>query len=183
MHRDLKPENILMVSPDSDIDVKITDFGLAKQADQDGLKTFCGTPQYFAPEVLQRRGTVRGQGRYGKEADMWSLGVICYILLSGTMPFNDAELYDHIENANYTMEGQEWENVSDVAKHFVESLLAVKPKDRLTADRALKHPWFTGEEFVRPVSPPLLPLQPPQQSTTNSDQAPQSSSAGAGAEA
>lgn len=60
VHRDLKPENILRVSRDSDIDVKLTDFGLAKSVTEDGLKTFCGTPQYFAPEVLRRRHTVAG---------------------------------------------------------------------------------------------------------------------------
>jgi serine/threonine protein kinase len=62
VHRDLKPENILLVSADSDTDVKITDFGLAKKANQEGLKTFCGTPQYFAPEVLKRRNTFFGAG-------------------------------------------------------------------------------------------------------------------------
>lgn len=72
--RDLKPENILLVGRDNDVDVKITDFGLAKRANKEGLKTFCGTPQYFAPEVLKRRNTVLGVGRYGKEADMWSVG-------------------------------------------------------------------------------------------------------------
>ncbi|CAM9938226.1 unnamed protein product, partial [Hapterophycus canaliculatus] len=74
VHRDLKPENILLVGRDNDVDVKITDFGLAKRANKEGLKTFCGTPQYFAPEVLKRRNTVLGVGRYGKEADMWSVG-------------------------------------------------------------------------------------------------------------
>lgn len=74
LNRDLKPENILLVGPHNDVDVKITDFGLAKRANKEGLKTFCGTPQYFAPEVLKRRNTVLGVGRYGKEADMWSVG-------------------------------------------------------------------------------------------------------------
>ena len=86
-HRDLKPENILLVSQDSDCEIKITDFGLAKRTNQEGLKTFCGTPQYFAPEVLKRRGTVTGSGRYGMSADMWSLGVVLYILLSGQVAY------------------------------------------------------------------------------------------------
>lgn len=64
----------MLVGRDNDVDVKITDFGLAKRANKEGLKTFCGTPQYFAPEVLKRRNTVLGVGRYGKEADMWSVG-------------------------------------------------------------------------------------------------------------
>jgi serine/threonine protein kinase len=57
-----------------DIQIRISDFGLAKKTTQEGLKTFCGTPQYFAPEVLRRRNSVTGAGRYGKAADMWSLG-------------------------------------------------------------------------------------------------------------
>jgi hypothetical protein len=69
VHRDLKPENILCGS--NPTHVKLADFGLAKMIQSDGLKTFCGTPQYFAPEVLQRRTTVAGSGRYGKPADMW----------------------------------------------------------------------------------------------------------------
>lgn len=73
-YRDLKPENILLVHRDSDVEVKITDFGLAKRATSEGLKTFCGTPQYFAPEVLRRRHSTLGTGRYGREADMWSIG-------------------------------------------------------------------------------------------------------------
>jgi serine/threonine protein kinase len=64
IHRDLKPENILLVDNKDDSDVKITDFGLAKRTSQEGLKTFCGTPQYFAPEVLSRKSSVTGTGRY-----------------------------------------------------------------------------------------------------------------------
>ena len=87
VHRDIKPENILLTGANDPCDVKITDFGVAKSASSE-LKTFCGTPLYFAPEVLKRRHTVHGQGRYGKAADVWSLGVILYILLSGTPPYN-----------------------------------------------------------------------------------------------
>ena len=89
IHRDLKPENILLVSSKNDIEVKVTDFGLAKKANRDGLKTFCGTPQYFAPEVLKRKNNAQSGGRYGAAVDMWSLGVILYILLSGSFPFAD----------------------------------------------------------------------------------------------
>ena len=76
VHRDLKPENILVVDRRSDVDIKLTDFGVAKNMTAEGLKTFCGTPQYFAPEVLRRCDTVMGLGRYGKEIDCWSIGVI-----------------------------------------------------------------------------------------------------------
>jgi serine/threonine protein kinase len=67
-HRDIKPENILLVSKHSDVDIKLTDFGLAKKVDESGkMKTFCGTPQYFAPEVLQRRHTTKGSGTLQRE--------------------------------------------------------------------------------------------------------------------
>eukprot|EP01041_Mallomonas_annulata_P004441 gene4441-8852_t len=145
VHRDLKPENILLVDSSNDTEVKITDFGLAKRTNQEGLKTFCGTPQYFAPEVLKRKGTVMGTGRYGHEADMWSLGVVLYILLSGSFPFDEDNLFDQIEQAQYSLSGCEWSEVSNEAKHLVRSLLTLSPEQRLTAKQAIAHPWIRGE--------------------------------------
>mmetsp|Transcript_37768 Transcript_37768/g.61782 ORF Transcript_37768/g.61782 Transcript_37768/m.61782 type:complete len:655 (+) Transcript_37768:395-2359(+) len=146
-HRDLKPENILMVHKDpASVDIKITDFGLAKKTSVEGLKTFCGTPQYFAPEVLKRRGTVAGVGRYGMESDMWSLGVILYVILSGTMPFQEEVLYNQIEQGTYSLDTDDFEGVSDEAKALVRALLNVEPAARLSADQALKHPWLLRRE-------------------------------------
>ena len=104
IRRDLKPENILLVDQSLTAQVKITDFGLAKRASREGLKTFCGTPQYFAPEVLGRRTETRAAGvsasapgaRYGYKADMWSLGVVLFIMLSGAFPFDEEQLYDQV---------------------------------------------------------------------------------------
>ena len=146
VHRDLKPENILLVHADCDTEAKITDFGLAKRTTSEGLKTFCGTPQYFAPEVLKRRNTKMGTGRYGREADMWSIGVILYILLSGTPPFNEDTLFQQIQAAKYSFEGEEWEGVSDSAKDLVSRLLTSSPTARLKVDQALHHPWLTRME-------------------------------------
>ena len=147
IHRDLKPENILLAEPNNDIEVKITDFGLAKRTNQEGLKTFCGTPQYFAPEVLKRKHTKAGMGTYGTSADMWSLGVIMYILLSGTFPFDEENLLDQVQNAQYSLSGAEWANISESAKHLVRSMMTLRPDQRLTVDRALAHPWITNEKF------------------------------------
>lgn len=158
IHRDLKPENILLMEPDggggsvvpgaSPVDkgnqVRITDFGLAKKTTQEGLKTFCGTPQYFAPEVLKRRSSVTGAGRYGKAADMWSLGVILFILLSGTFPFDEDALFDQIAGAQYNMNGVEWYHVSQGAKNLISSLMTLMPHERLTISQAVQHPWLCG---------------------------------------
>ena len=181
IHRDLKPENILLVGPEDrltdgpegkpaasveNLDVKITDFGLAKRTNQDGLKTFCGTPQYFAPEVLKRKGTLKGVGRYGYSADMWSVGVIIYILLSGSFPFAEETLYDQIGTADYSLAGPEWASVSREAKHLIRSLLVVRPHERLKAHEALQHPWVTGQPL------PLFLPQPPNPKTTSVPAAP-----------
>merc|ERR1712126_16670 len=93
-HRDLKPENVLLSNDDSNPLIKISDMGLSKLVDHTTfLQTFCGTPQYLAPEVLISR--VRGDGSYGFEVDMWSLGVILYILLCGCPPFSTERALAH----------------------------------------------------------------------------------------
>ena len=146
VHRDLKPENILLVSVGSDVDIKITDFGLAKRTNKDGLRTFCGTPQYFAPEVLRRRNTVQGTGRYGMAADMWSIGVILYILLSGSPPFDVSENLDSVQNASITFRGPRWADVSPSAKDLVLRLLTASPTARCTVGQAVEHEWINVED-------------------------------------
>ncbi|KAJ1455161.1 kinase-like domain-containing protein [Pelagophyceae sp. CCMP2097] len=138
VHRDLKPENLLLKSPYNDFDIKIADFGFAKSVDGKSLDTQCGTPGYVAPEILKG-------AKYGTEVDMWSCGVIIYILLGGYPPFHDdnhAVLYNKIRAADYTFEPQYWDQVSADAKDLIEKMLIVDPDERLTADQALRHPWF-----------------------------------------
>jgi serine/threonine protein kinase len=151
VHRDLKPENILLARRDSDIDVKLTDFGVAKTVNDDGCKTFCGTPLYFAPEVLRRQGTVMGRGRYGKPADMWSLGIILYILLSGTQPFGE-------DNALVFPE-EDWSHVSVPATDLIRRLLQIDPSRRLTVKQACQHEWILiddGDTHTHPLSDPVI---------------------------
>ena len=102
------PENILLCSADDDNPViKVTDLGLSKFVDvHTHLKTFCGTPQYLAPEVLLSR--VRGDGSYDLKCDMWSLGVILYILLSGVPPFNSNDAVRQIADGDYSSPWKEW---------------------------------------------------------------------------
>jgi len=139
VHRDLKPENILYSTPDEDSMLKIADFGLATLVRPNQLMTVaCGTPGYVAPEIL--RGIA-----YGKEVDIWSIGVILYILLCGFPPFyddNNKKLFSQIVNAQFSFPDPYWTNISPMAKDLVSQLLVVDPKKRLTADEILRHPWM-----------------------------------------
>jgi serine/threonine protein kinase len=142
VHRDLKPENIIYASPDSNV-VKITDFGLAKhRADTDAkMVTGCGTLGYAAPEVLKNEP-------YGKAVDMWSVGVILYILLCGFPPFSNdhtPKLFRQIKRGEYDFPLPYWENITHSAKDLVQKLLTVNPKRRLTVTQALQHPWIKGK--------------------------------------
>ena len=110
----------------------------AKKVEGKSLDTQCGTPGYVAPEILKGK-------KYGTAVDMWSCGVIVYILLGGYPPFHDdnhAILYRKIKAADYAFDPQYWDQVSDDAKDLIKKMLVVDPDKRLTADQALRHPWF-----------------------------------------
>ncbi|XP_048359918.1 calcium/calmodulin-dependent protein kinase type IV isoform X1 [Sphaerodactylus townsendi] len=143
VHRDLKPENLLYATPAPDAPLKIADFGLSKiVADQVTMKTVCGTPGYCAPEIL--RGCA-----YGPEVDMWSLGIITYILLCGFEPFYDERgdqyMFKKILNCEYDFVSPWWDDVSLNAKDLVKKLIVLDPKKRLSTFQALQHPWVTGK--------------------------------------
>eukprot|EP00448_Togula_jolla_P023923 CAMPEP_0170592350 /NCGR_PEP_ID=MMETSP0224-20130122/12878_1 /TAXON_ID=285029 /ORGANISM="Togula jolla, Strain CCCM 725" /LENGTH=537 /DNA_ID=CAMNT_0010916251 /DNA_START=36 /DNA_END=1650 /DNA_ORIENTATION=- len=147
VHRDLKPENILLTNKDREtMHPKIGDFGLArKNMESRDCRTFCGTPHYFAPEVINTfrlKDSPGDRAGYGKQADMWSLGVILYIMLSGIPPFEEEGLYEQILEGKYEFDVTEWNMVSPEAKELVRRLMTVNPKDRLTIEQALDHPWF-----------------------------------------
>jgi len=138
-HRDLKPENLLLSDRSKNGKVMISDFGLSKIFnDEEVMKTACGTPGYVAPEVLRRQG-------YGKEVDLWSIGVITYILLCGYPPFydqNNVELYKQILACRYEFEKPWWDNISEDAKGFIRKLLVLDPAKRYTAKQAVMHPFI-----------------------------------------
>jgi len=142
-HRDLKPENLLLMSENSDSDIKIADFGFAKRAiSSTCLRTQCGTPGYVAPEILE--GVP-----YGTQADMWSLGVIAFILLGGYPPFieeNQRDLFRKIRKGQYEFHEEYWGGVSSEAKGLIASLLTVNPEKRLTAESALNHEWMKSDD-------------------------------------
>ena len=178
IHRDIKPENILLASEDDDTDIRLSDFGLAKIFEDPGEEfvtggggdsfspptspkirrqrayTTLGTDYYIAPEVL------RGDG-YGKQVDLWSVGVVTYILLCGFPPFSDpsgdvGRVYARIREGLFDFPSPYWDMVSDVAKDFIRRLLTVDPDQRISAQIALNHPWFIRKAAVlddTPLSP------------------------------
>ncbi|XP_029167612.1 calcium/calmodulin-dependent protein kinase type 1-like isoform X2 [Nylanderia fulva] len=140
VHRDLKPENLLYYSADEDSKIMISDFGLSKMEDSGIMATACGTPGYVAPEVL-------AQKPYGKAVDVWSIGVISYILLCGYPPFydeNDANLFAQILKGEFEFDSPYWDDISDSAKDFIRKLMCVNVEERYTCKQALAHPWISG---------------------------------------
>lgn len=139
VHRDLKLENFLYDIKGGN-HLKMIDFGFSKFFDSRGgrLKTSCGTMAYVAPEVLSKS--------YNFQCDLWSMGVIVFILLSGRMPFrgkSEDQMRD-IKRGKYTFKNEYWANVSSCAKEFTRSLLEINPAKRLTSKAALDHRWIVN---------------------------------------
>jgi len=138
-HRDLKPENFLFYTAEEGSPIKIIDFGLSRNELPDSgiMQTKVGTPYYVAPEVLRRE--------YTKSCDIWSIGVITYILLCGYPPFygdNDAQIFKSVRAGVFDFPSPDWDDISAEAKGFICALLKKDSKERMTAAQALKHPWF-----------------------------------------
>ncbi|KAF8395709.1 hypothetical protein HHK36_019659 [Tetracentron sinense] len=138
VHRDLKPENFLLLNKDEDSPLKATDFGLSvffKQGEV--FRDIVGSAYYIAPEVLKRR--------YGPEVDIWSIGVMLYILLSGVPPFwaeSEHGIFNAILRGHVDFTSDPWPSISDGAKELVRKMLNSDPKQRLTAFQVLNHPWI-----------------------------------------
>lgn len=143
VHRDLKPENILCVHRDAHcLHVKVADFGVARLVDGAGCKTVTGSMAYLAPEVLDRKHTLQGLGSYAYEVDMWSVGVIVYVCLLARLPFHDVqESGDLGQDVTRMFTGNELQGLTPLAKEFLASLLTMDCTKRLSAARALEHPW------------------------------------------
>ncbi len=165
-HRDLKPENLLLTvsipawkntlgvarcsshntvfckSESDDSDIKIADFGFAKKVKTpNSLTTQCGTPGYVAPEILEGKP-------YDTQADMWSLGVIVYILLGGYPPFieqNQRELFRKIRKGQYEFHEEYWGQVTNDAKDLIRKLLTVNPSQRYDAEAAMRNGWIGAD--------------------------------------
>ncbi|KAA3457066.1 calcium-dependent protein kinase 3-like isoform X1 [Gossypium australe] len=154
MHRDLKPENFLFLNKDEDSPLKATDFGLSvffKPGDV--FKDLVGSAYYVAPEVLRRR--------YGPEADIWSAGVILYVLLSGVPPFygeTEQSIFDSILRGNIDFSSDPWPSISSSAKDLVRKMLRDDPKERLSASEVLNHQWMRedGDASDKPLDIAVL---------------------------
>ncbi|WOG89974.1 hypothetical protein DCAR_0209215 [Daucus carota subsp. sativus] len=154
MHRDLKPENFLLSSKDKDAMLKATDFGLSVFIEEGKVyRNIVGSAYYVAPEVLRRS--------YGKEIDIWSAGVILYILLSGVPPFwaeNEKGIFDAILEGVIDFESEPWPSVSNSAKDLVRKMLTQDPRRRITSAQVLDHPWMRegGEASDKPIDSAVL---------------------------
>lgn len=137
VHCDLKPENVLLSSNSELPQVKLCDFGFARIIGEKSFRrSVVGTPAYLAPEVLRNKG-------YNRSLDMWSVGVIVYVSLSGTFPFNeDEDINDQIQNAAFMYPARPWREISSDAIDLINNLLQVKQRKRLSVDKSLAHPWL-----------------------------------------
>ncbi|CAD8100160.1 unnamed protein product [Paramecium primaurelia] len=156
VHRDLKPENLLYESEKENSMLKIIDFGTSKEfVPNQKLNQKLGTPYYIAPEVLKKK--------YDEKCDIWSCGVILYILLCGYPPFDgktEEKIMDKVSKGVYTFDTIEWEEVSKEAKEYIRKMLQFDPIKRYSAQQALNDPWikrFTNPaEFDKPLMTKVL---------------------------
>ena len=138
VHRDIKTENVLLCKNKQF--AKLIDFGFSEFCSQKHkyLTRTMGTPYYLAPEVTR--------GKYDKRCDLWSVGVMVFLLLSGQVPFvgEDAKDLDaKILSCDYDFDGEVWNSVSSVAKDFIEGLIVPNPDRRMSIEQALEHQWIT----------------------------------------
>ncbi|KAJ1703037.1 hypothetical protein LUZ63_002816 [Rhynchospora breviuscula] len=154
MHRDLKPENFLLSNKDDDLSLKAIDFGLSVFFKPGQIfSDVVGSPYYVAPEVLRKN--------YGPEADVWTAGVILYILLSGVPPFwaeTQQGIFDAVLKGAIDFDSEPWPVISDSAKDLIRRMLNPRPAERLKAHEVLSHPWVceNGVAPDRPLDPAVL---------------------------
>ena len=139
-HRDLKPENLLLSAPNNADCIKLIDFGLSKicESHDQHMKTRAGTPYYISPEVIA--------GDYGLACDVWSLGVILYILIAGYPPFygdTDQEIIRKVKSCEYEFDGDEWEVITPSCKDLIAKMLVIDPAQRMDIDQVEAHEWMT----------------------------------------
>lgn len=146
LHRDIKPENLLLTTKNVEAAVvKISDFGFSRFVadDADQARTVCGTPGYVSPEVLMEQAQT-------SKLDIWSIGVVLYILLSGLPPFYHEDnfvLFEQIKKCEYSFKDEIWSTVSSEAKDLISKLLVADYEKRLDAKGVLEHAWMRKEKL------------------------------------
>ena len=152
-HRDVKPENFLFATEDENSILKLIDFGFSKNYNESNLTSPCFTPFYVAPEVLTA-------AKYDKACDMWSVGIIAYIMLCGYPPFYPRSersfsegMQSRIKQGEYNFPKEDWQHISKAAKDMIQGLLTVDPKSRYTVEQVQTDPWLAKYKKV-----PLTPL-------------------------
>ena len=158
IHRDLKPENIMITNREKNgcLQVKLIDFGTAKIFEKGHQENkYVGSSYYMAPEIIKRK--------YDEKCDLWSIGVIMYILLTGRPPFDgndDDEILENVKKGVFDKSSYPYPLLSSQSKDLIDKLLQYDPKKRISADQAIEHPWFKTAEFkkkdkVNTISPEL----------------------------
>jgi calcium-dependent protein kinase len=174
VHRDIKYENILFQTKEKDSEVVLIDFGMSQKYRQRReaytMKLQVGTTYTVSPEVIKGK-------EYTEKTDVWSCGIVCYMLLSGGRRPFDAEKKKHIpykiEEGEYSMDGPEWENVSHEAKSFVASLLKYDPDERMLAEEALQSPWLVKNSSAKQCIPSPKVMDSVQDALVHVDEEPQ----------
>ncbi|XP_049912040.1 serine/threonine-protein kinase 17A [Epinephelus moara] len=157
VHLDLKPQNILLTSSSPLGDIKIVDFGLSRMVNShQELREIMGTPEYVAPEILNYEPI-------STATDMWSTGVLAYMMLTGISPFlgeNKQETFLNISQLNVSYTEEELQQLDQAALSFIQTLLCKQPQDRATAEQCLKHPWLQSPEpQIPPTVEEILPAE------------------------
>lgn len=138
-HCDMKPKNLLLMSDDNDSFIKLADFGFAARVHEPkSLTKQCGTPFFVAPEILMRKA-------YDHNSDMWSVGCIVFLLLSGNLPFmgrSQKELFRKIVAGKYEFKDEDWSGISEDAKDLVRRMLVLNPDERISSSEAIRHKWL-----------------------------------------
>ncbi|XP_023691348.1 serine/threonine kinase 17a like isoform X2 [Paramormyrops kingsleyae] len=146
VHLDLKPQNILLTSSCPLGDIRIVDFGLSRHVDSADVREILGTPEYVAPEILNYEPI-------STATDMWSIGVLTYVMLTGVSPFlgdEKQETFLNISQVNIEYPQDIFQGISSLAVDFMKSLLIKDPRQRASAEDCLKHPWLNGHSSPLP---------------------------------
>ncbi|XP_068092463.1 serine/threonine-protein kinase 17A [Hyperolius riggenbachi] len=155
VHLDLKPQNILLTSDRPLGDIKIVDFGLSRIVNNNELREIMGTPEYVAPEVLSYEPI-------STATDMWSIGVLTYVMLTGTSPFlgdDKQHTFLNISQLNVSYTDGDFEEISALAVDFIKALLVREPEGRATAEDCLQHPWLAEGDLPGPCATALSSVQ------------------------